>query len=503
MEIRSESEGIVPFKFNVTQNHFYGQRTRRDIILKPRRLGFSSYILAEYLWEVVTHEGVTGFIMAHDPKATQYLFGCLKIMFDSIPEMFRPKVGLDNANELTFPETKSKISVASAGSTEQVAKKVGRSEQVNYLLLSEFAYYPCPEATWGAISQTVPMSGTIRIESTANGHNEFYSRVKEALDGQGYYKLHFYRWFDDPRFYVPLPKGATFLPTTDEVALRTTLAKEGVALTNAQLNWRRMKISELRSIPLFKQEYPESLEDAFLQTRRPWIDPDICARNMERDALEPLKGYLQDSSGRPTEKPIPVEWRVFVHPKPGHRYVISGDCAEGLPDSHFDSADVLDVQTGEQACHIYGRLGPYSFAKQLNDAGRYYHCGGMPAILAVEKAVHGAAVLMALHDKYDYPDSCIYKHEEFDNIARRIKKKRGWVTSNKEKPLMCDALKEAYETGDYVVHDVITHREIRMLQPDENGIPQAPGTGFDDAMMSSAIAWRVKAHKPFKQTGFS
>jgi len=505
VKIRSEDEGKIPFIFNPIQKHFLEQSTGTDLILKPRRLGFSTLLLGKALHQTISNEGYTAFIMAHTPKSTGYLFKILKIMYESIPSRFKPKAGFDNANELTFPKLDSMISVSAAGSTCGIASNVGRSEQINFLLLSEFAYYAYPEETWTAISQAVPQnSGEIYIESTANGYNSFYSRVKDALTGNDDFKLHFYRWFDEPRYMIPLERGETLDYSQDEIVLISKCNEEGTQISASQIKWRRWKINQLRDIGKFKQEYPESIEEAFLQSDRPWLDPLIVSHRIKEDAREPLGGYLKDVEGRDTNELIPHEWRLFHHPVRGHRYVISADCAEGLPQGHFDSADVLDVETGEQVCHIHGRLGPHRLAKSLAKCGRYYSDGnGAPAMLAVEKAVHGAAVLLTLREIEDYPDRCIYKHTEFDARTRHKSQKPGWVTSSKEKPIMCDLLHQAYSTGEYIVRDKLTHMEMRAMKAGSDGLPEKGGsTEQDDCMMSSAIVWRAKAHKPFVQQGW-
>jgi len=350
MNIRSESKGVVPFFLNPIQVHFHFNCTGHDLILKPRRLGFSTYLLGRGLHKTISNEGFTAFIMAHDPKGTNYLFEHLKIMYESIPDQFKPKRGFDNTTELTFPELHSKISVAAAGATEGIAKKVGRSEQVNYLLMSEYAYYAYPKETWTAISQTVPYDGEIYIESTANGHNDYYDRVIDALHQKDDFKLHFYRWFDNVNSAIALKPREKLSYTKEEKYLIDKLAEEeNTHLTPEQIKWRRWKIRDLRDYEKFKQEYPENLEEAFLQSDRPWLNPSVVSERIKK-SIEPLKGNLRDRSGNATAETIPLSWRVFLHPIPGHRYVVGADCAEGNIESHFDSADVLDVTTGWRGC---------------------------------------------------------------------------------------------------------------------------------------------------------
>ena len=54
LQIRTKDRRVVPFAFNAAQVDYYDHRTRRDIILKPRQLGFTTLIcalfFADTLW---------------------------------------------------------------------------------------------------------------------------------------------------------------------------------------------------------------------------------------------------------------------------------------------------------------------------------------------------------------------------------------------------------------------------------------------------------------------
>src|SRR5207237_5435008 len=68
-----------------------------------------------------------------------------------------------------------------------------------------------------------------------------------------------------------MPGIAIEEPTPEECALR-----ERFELTDAQLAWRRWSIANNTrgDIRLFRQEFPASPEEAFIQSGLPFFDPD-------------------------------------------------------------------------------------------------------------------------------------------------------------------------------------------------------------------------------------
>src|SRR5262249_14604821 len=171
-----------------------------------------------------------------------------------LPADMRPATSASNQEELIFAQLDSGylVSVASL-------EGAGRSATSQLLHASEVAFWPDLEAQFASLMQTVPdLDGTeVVLESTANGHNSFYSLWRKAEAGESEFLPIFLPWSLDPAYRRPVE--ADFEPTGDERKLM-----ELHALDLEQIAWRRAKISQLGSETYFHQEYPLLASEAFV-----------------------------------------------------------------------------------------------------------------------------------------------------------------------------------------------------------------------------------------------
>lgn len=249
LKIYDKDKALIPFKWNKTQIHFHANRTGRDIVLKARQLGISSYIQGEMFRRKVTSPRAT-ITMAHDDNTTQILrrmettywkhckFGGLQ-----------PAREYANATLATYPDFSSESLIATAGS-----KAKGRGGSYTDFHGSEVAFWIDAEkiiagAMQGGRSEAI-------LESTPNGaQGYFYERSMEALRGDGVWKMHFYPWWWDAEYIRPLDEELQYTREEQKLVTKHNLIPE-------QINWRRYKQKELRA--LFMQEYPEDAITCFL-----------------------------------------------------------------------------------------------------------------------------------------------------------------------------------------------------------------------------------------------
>jgi hypothetical protein len=104
----------------------------------------------------------------------------MKLIQNNLPKEFKPNEKYSNAKELVFQSDNQQLSLNSqikcytAGSSE-----IGRSETINFLHLSELAFWNENTAldNFASIMQAVPKEDSIVvIESTANGFNFLWHR---------------------------------------------------------------------------------------------------------------------------------------------------------------------------------------------------------------------------------------------------------------------------------------------------------------------------------------
>lgn len=495
-KIETESRGIQSFILNDTQNHYNQNKTYRDIILKPRRRGFSTFILGWALWETITHEGWTTMILVHKPFAVNILWSALKVMCDNLPEWVRPKVGRNNLTMLTFPELGSSISIMNAGEERATADALGRSGKINFLHCSEFAFWMFPELVLTAAGPCVPSppNGTIVIETTANGYNYFQKLWKSSKMGQENFKSHFYSWLDGDTYQMKLLPGEREILESSKHPDRLTeeekFLRETYKLSLERLKWRRFKIKEVGRSK-FPQEYPLNDTECFLRSGRPFFDSNAINSMAESPHRKPLLKRWKDGSS------VPERWRVFSYPVAGKRYVAGVDCAEGLEHGDNDSITVLDWETGEEVCHIWGRLGTDLVTKNLIHLMVMY-----PNILiGIEDSKHGQTVLSNLLTYEKVPRKYIYHYTDWDQRIKRSYLRPGWSTNEKSRPVMLDDWKNAVEMGHARIHDKDQLDEHLTFTVGKDGKPQAQTGACDDTVISGAIAWQMRKHRPIQLRG--
>lgn len=265
LKIRPKEGGTpVPFLINTAQRHLHKQigiqqestGRVRAIVLKGRQQGVSTYTQGRFYWKISHRRGVKGYILTHEQKATDNLFGMVERFYKEAPSDYRPHLGQSNAKELVFDLLDSRYEVATAGS-----KDTGRSGTAQYLHGSEVAFWQHAATHLAGIGQVVPdMPGTeIILESTANGTaNVFHELWTMAVKGRSEYIPVFIPWFWQLEYTRDVPAGFELSNEEEEY-------REAYGLTMGQMAWRRNKIdTDFRGDnSLFDQEYPASAELAF------------------------------------------------------------------------------------------------------------------------------------------------------------------------------------------------------------------------------------------------
>lgn len=250
LRVLDKDKKLVPLRWNKAQRHYHKNRTQYDLILKARQLGFTTYIQGELFRRAVTSTRTT-MTMAHDSETTQKL----RRMADRYWEHCRfgdlqPARKYSNASLATYPEFDSTSIIATAGSHQ-----AGRGDTYTDFHGSEVAFWPDAEKIIaGAMQGGNPQ---VVLESTPNGaQGFFYEQCMEALSGDSIWKLHFYPWWWDADYTLPL-QDEILIPSDKEAQL---IAEHN--LTHEQINWRRRKVKELKG--MFIQEYPEDHYSCFL-----------------------------------------------------------------------------------------------------------------------------------------------------------------------------------------------------------------------------------------------
>ena len=269
-----KSGRLVPFIFREVQIKYYNELVRdydienkglsvpvREDILKARREGFSSLILALFAADDLMSEDPTEtMVISYRDDATQtfrrryrnYItsYGAKKMGYTLEQIQMSPGI-LDTVAKTMFSvdstEFELKHNKAHFYCGTASARVGGRGGVLQKLLFSEAAFYPdkkelrAKEIIEGTLRQVDIESGWVFIESTANGDMNHYAKMwTEAVGGESRFKPRFYGWRE---MYTP-----------------------------EQFEVIKSEFTDKRMIP---QEYPETPEEAFLSSGDRFFDPAI------------------------------------------------------------------------------------------------------------------------------------------------------------------------------------------------------------------------------------
>jgi hypothetical protein len=256
----------------------------RAIILKGRQQGASTYIADRFYHRTSMNFGKSAFIVAHEQKATDNLFGMVKRYHEHNP--IAPSTSATNAKELKFSILDGGYKLATAGS-----KDVGRSNTAQYLHGSEFAFWDNPEMHFAGLGNSISDNpGTeIILESTANGiGNKFHKLWQDAEAGIGEFIAIFVPWFWQDEYRASIPKDF-------DLSQDDRRYMEAYNLDLAQMVWRRNKIQTYGQgfEWLFDQEYPATPSLAFrTATNDPLISPTTVMAAVNSTYREKVGAFL-------------------------------------------------------------------------------------------------------------------------------------------------------------------------------------------------------------------
>jgi hypothetical protein len=448
----------VLFQPNAIQRRINNNPARRKIILKARQLGVSTNELLKMLDFVLFNKNVNAVILAHEQDGIEKLFRIPRKAYNYLDPLIE-KVGLDKGGgskyEMYFPAINSRIS----------ADLESRGDTISWLHVSEMAFVKEPDRVRATL-ESVPINGIITFESTPNGLNHFYDMW---MDTDTNYEKLFFPWFLHDEYAIEHTDLTPKDYTEDERRLvALALSKYQVAITPNQIDFRRFKQRELKS--MFKQEYPEDDITCFLTSGNTPFD------------LEKIK-RMYDNAPKPIDVVDGI--KIYERPKSGEVYVIGADPAEGV-NGDASAAHVFKVSNREQVATFRSpHHKPSEFADVLVKMASMYGRGWPPPLLGVERNNHGHAVLLKLDEVLEYGN--IFRTRKENKKTELEEVKLGWPTDRVTRPLMLDTLIEGVENETIILNDRETLGECLTLVNNEGKIEAEEGK-HDDTIIAAAIS---------------
>ena len=488
MKIKNKSGKVVPFKFNKLQKDFLENKKKFNIILKSRQLGFSVMVCAYAIWIAITKKNSVCMLLSMSDESTRAIYNKLKQIYMSIPEAIRPSLIRNNRSELQLANG-SIISATTMGRTDK-----GRGNTADLIHISEFAFVKSEIASKQLLSleQSLNATGTLIVETTANGLNFFHNMYIKSKRQENAYKSFFYNYIDGREMFKEQYEEYWKIwkaQHNNKEFSKEDLTDEEIEIMNnydnvdlKMLCWRRLKING-SSIEEFNQEYPITDNSAFISTGANVFDNKRVSTVLQSILLDKNK-YIpkSDLTDLPMELMKFYGKSLFMYKNPvmGMKYYIGVDSSEGLG-RDYSTCIVLD-SSGEEVCMFKNnKIKPYEFAEVVNSLGHYYN----KAHLVVEKASGGHAVIERLRYTFKYMNMAKYKsYDQFNKIQWNI----GFDTNNKTKSLAINDLREMFDKGQILLHSADILEEMKVFEVNDNGSMGAMNGYHDDLVMGLALA---------------
>ncbi len=146
------------------------KETARIIILKPRKIGFSSTILGRFTTDFILRENSRSVVIADNKENGIALLDREKYYLQAYKAITGVEVPLkyNSKNELVNPVKNTRYFVGTAENAE-----FGRSQDITNLHFSEAAFYPDFERLRASALQATVNNAFVVVETTANSFNDF------------------------------------------------------------------------------------------------------------------------------------------------------------------------------------------------------------------------------------------------------------------------------------------------------------------------------------------
>lgn len=495
LKIKNKKNEIVNLKLNSVQQRMYDKfaecynndKPFIAIVLKARQMGISTFTEALMFALTCTHHNTTSMIVAHDSESTRAIYNMSLLMYENLPKEIKPMIKYSNAKELVFknpsrdeteisvnPGLNSAIRVQTAGKDS-----IGRGQTINYMHLSEVAFWDNAEELITGLLPSMPADGKqfLVIESTANGYNYFQSIWDKAVKGENNYIPFFFAWFEMKEYRLPY---SGFTLNDEEKRL-----KDLYDLDLDQLEWRRWAIHNIcnDNIDKFKQEFPACPEEAFLLSGRPVFNTEKIL-NRIASCPDPLTigqfingKFVNDVNG-------PV--KIFENPLVGHKYVIGGDTAgEG---SDYFTAYIIDNKNGKQVASYRYQVDEPMYVKNIYDIGKYYNW----AFLGIESNFSSYPNIKL--QEMNYPN--LYVRETLDSYTGKFIKKFGFNTNSATRPIVVSTLVDIVNNNIDLICDKDLLKEMLSFVRNDVGRAEAAQGQHDDQVMACGICYVVRDQAP-------
>jgi hypothetical protein len=457
LKVRNKQGQLVSLRANAAQKEFERLCGARNIVLKARQMGISTWVAARFFLSTITRPGTLTVQVAHTQDAAEEIFRTVHRFVENLPQDLRGgalRRSKSNRRQLVFPALDSQYRVESAGELN-----AGRGMTIRNLHCSEVARWGANAAeALAGLRAAVPPEGEIVLESTPKGASGCFYREWQSAPESGCVR-HFFPWWMDAGYRIGGARGEELL--REPMSAEELELMERVGLSAEQIAFRRQVRSDFGERSA--EEYAEDAASCFRASG---------AAVFEVGKIEARIRELSD----PVERRENGRILVWLPAAAGRRYILGVDPAGGGSEGDYACAQVVERSSGLQCAELYGRYTPEELARAAARLGREYN----GALVAVERNNHGHAVLAMLE-----------RVEEYEPLYRQ-NGQAGWMTTAATRPAMLEGFGALLAKNAELFQSRRLLEECRTFVRTVEGRVQAAEGEHDDAIMAMALAMAVR-----------
>lgn len=320
---------------------------------------------------------------------------------------------------------------------------------------TELSAWEKAEEKMMTLEASVPINGSLVIESTPRGMGNLYHRM--WMQDNDYAKKEYGWWWG-----------------YSEEEIETIRRRMNNPMKFAQ-EYGLEFLASGRSV--FDQEVVNQQRSNILKVGDTYIDPDGTSHTV----------YTRDNL------------RIYREPEKDNFYVVGVDTSEGVEGGDYSVATFFNRRTGEEVAMFRGLIPPDRLADKLNEWGRWYN----NALMVVEVNNHGLTTLTVLK-QLAYP-SIYFRPAKFETLGSPISVKMGWRTTKLTRNLLIDDLAQAVRESSLIIHSKEMLDEMSVFVYNDRGDMQPMESFHDDCIFSASMAvqgFKVMYHKPLEQLDY-
>lgn len=474
-----EDGNLVKFKLREAQEFLLRGLHWKNIVLKARQLGFTTFICIFLLDFALFNRNKMVGILAQTQNDATTIFRKVKTAWENLDPKLKEFFNLS-----TLGDSKSEYEFTN-GSLMRVATSL-RSGTYQAVLITEYgkicAHFPDRGEEIAIGTLPAANKGLVFIESTAEGEGgNFYDMVKEAREmarnrtplTKKDFKFFFFPWYKNPANQVHSEVALPIDFKTNEYLDKIEKTVVGHPLPQSYRNWYYIEQKTLKD--KMKQEHPSTPDEAFVATGNKLFTVEVVEAQKER--------FVHD--------PILVDGDLCIYEQyiKSHVYALGADVSMGV---RLDSSTmaVIDFTTGKiVATYKSKTIDPVTFAYDIKKVALMY--GG--CLAAPEANSVGLTTCVTLNQIYP---SNIYCQVREGLLEDHPTQKLGWLSTSGTKPKMMYELSEAFASGDLQCPDEGILIEARAFNKEDSLVIETTDktTRHFDKLIAAAIAWQMRTH---------